>query len=261
MRRLLLCTVVLLCSLAAVAQQDYVGRFDAYGGWGYLNSTNENLVQHGFHTQEGVNLNKWLSFGFDFSKLAGSTSLVANQMSTKYQDQLTAAMPSIIAGLVQAGEITPAQVPAALQAASTLYVPYNASTYTITGGPQLSYRGLKWITFFVHPSVGAYHEEVTARPGKITDPVRLAVTSGVVSAFQSAGVLDSNAKKSDTTYFYGIGGGIELNVTKHVHIRMTSDWVKTPLFDGFLKDTVNNVRFSVGPTFTFGKNVANKKGF
>jgi opacity protein-like surface antigen len=261
MRRLLLCTVVLLCSIAAVAQQDYVGRFDLYGGWAYLNSTNENLVQHGFHTQDGINVNKWLSFGFDFSNFQGSTSLAPSQLSTKYQTQLSGALqaqaPTIIGQLVASG-LTLAQAQAALnQAATTLAVPYNASTYTITGGPQVAYRGLKWITIFVHPSVGAYHEKVTARPQKTSN----FLAAPVVGYFQQAGVLDSSAAKSDTTYFYGVGGGIELNVTKHVHIRLTSDYVKTPLFDGFLKEKVSNVRFSVGPTFNFGRNVANKKGF
>lgn len=246
MRRILLCTVVLLCSLAAVAQQDYVGRFDLYGGWAYLNSTNENLIQRGFHTQDGINVNKWLSFGVDFSTFQGSTALQGNQLSTKYQTQLSQLLTAVIT-----------QNPSLAPYASSLKVPYNAETYTLTGGPQLSYRGLKWVTIFVHPSVGAYHEKVTARPGKSANPLVPIVTQ----AFKTAGVLDSNSAKSDTTYFYGIGGGVELNVTKHMHIRLTSDYVKTPLFDGFLREKVTNVRFSVGPTWNFGRNVANKKGF
>ncbi|HUO60998.1 MAG TPA: outer membrane beta-barrel protein [Candidatus Acidoferrales bacterium] len=244
MRRITIISIlVLLCSIAAVAQQDYVGRFDLYGGWAYLNSTNESLVQHGFHTQDGVNLNKWLSFGFDFSTFNGSTSLAPTQLATSYQSQLQ-----------QLVGVVATQNPALLPYAATLKIPYNASTWTVTGGPQLSYRGLKWITFFIHPSVGAYHEKVTARPQKSTNPLATPVTD----YFISTGTLSSSASKEDTTYFYGLGGGIELNVSKHVHIRMTSDWVRTPLFNNFLKDSVNNVRFSVGPTFNFGKNVAHK---
>jgi len=40
MRRVFLCAVVLLVSASAFAQQDYVGRFNAFGGYSFLDSPN-----------------------------------------------------------------------------------------------------------------------------------------------------------------------------------------------------------------------------
>ena len=52
--RFLLATSVLLISSSAFAQQSYVGRFDAYAGYMYLDSPHIKLAENGFHTQVAV---------------------------------------------------------------------------------------------------------------------------------------------------------------------------------------------------------------
>jgi len=52
--RFLLATSVLLISSSAFAQQSYVGRFDAYAGYMYLDSPHIKLAENGFHTQVGT---------------------------------------------------------------------------------------------------------------------------------------------------------------------------------------------------------------
>jgi hypothetical protein len=68
-------------------------------------------------------------------------------------------------------------------------------------------------------------------------------------------VLQTTAP-ADTTYFYGLGGGAELNASKHVHLRADVEFVHVFLFSGLLADSRNSVRLSIGPSFSFGKNVA-----
>jgi opacity protein-like surface antigen len=234
MFRTLACLAVLCFAITASAQQEYVGRYDAYTGFTYASSPDINLNQRGIHTQGGINLNRWLSMGMDLSIFTGQSSLKPVQLSTGVQNQLAA--------LAASQNIPPA-------ALAGLAVPYDAKTHTFAAGPQLAYRRLNRITFFVHPGLGLIHESVTAKPSG-------ALQQGVVSYFESTGKLTSSGKKSETTYFYGVGGGIEFNATRNVHLRFTTDYVHTLLFDGFLKDPRNIVRFSIGPTFNFGRNVA-----
>jgi len=237
MRPTLACLAVFCFALTAFAQQEYIGRYDAYAGYTYAGVPNLNLDQRGYHTQGGLNLNRWLSVGLDYSDFNGHTSLSPSQLSTGVQNQLASFAasqnipPSVVAGLL---------------------LPYNATTRTFAGGPQLAYRPFKRITFLVHPGLGLIHENVKAKPAG-------ALEQGVVSFFQNTGQLSSSGEKSDTTYFYGIGGGVEWSATKNVHLRFTADYVHTLLFNGFLRDPLNLFRLSVGPTFNFGKNVARAK--
>jgi hypothetical protein len=62
-------------------------------------------------------------------------------------------------------------------------------------------------------------------------------------------------KTSQWTPFYGVGGGFDVNVTKHVGLRFQSDWVYTKLFDNLLANPQHTWRVSASPTFRFGKNV------
>ena len=39
-----------------------------------------------------------------------------------------------------------------------------------------------------------------------------------------------NAHQTDTTWFIGLGGGFDLNVSRHLGLRFTADWVNTHLF-------------------------------
>jgi hypothetical protein len=229
MRRLLLVFSLLLMSVCAFGQQDYVGRYDVYGGFGYLESPHINLAERGFHTQLGVNPNTWLSLGFDYSVFTGHTSLTPNLLTLQLQQQL---------GQVLATVPTPI-----LQAVSPITVPFDSTTHTFAGGPVLNYRHWKGVTLSVHPSIGAIKESVTLNP---TNPV----TQGIVA------VLAPGGKKDDTVVFYGFGGMVDLNASRHVGVRLTADFVHDHLFENLLKDGRNTVRFSIGPSFHFGKNVA-----
>jgi hypothetical protein len=90
--------------------------------------------------------------------------------------------------------------------------------------------------------LGAIHEAVTPKP---IDPIQGAIVSA----------LAPSGHKYDTTYFYGAGGGFDINASRHVGLRVGVDFVHTFLFDGFLAESRNSVRISVGPTFRFGSNV------
>ena len=117
------------------------------------------------------------------------------------------------------------------------------NTFTITGGPQFNYRGFKYVTLFVHPDLGAMYQSVTVNP---PNPIMGQIVTQL---------LGSSMKTSQWTPFYGVGGGIDLNVSKHVGIRLTSDWVYTQLFDNLLANPQYTWRMSASPTFRFGKNV------
>ncbi|HVP65176.1 MAG TPA: hypothetical protein VMT82_09780 [candidate division Zixibacteria bacterium] len=236
--RLSLISLVVLCFVVtAFAQQEYVGKYDAYTGFTYATVPSLNLIQRGFHTQGGRNVNRWLSMGLDYSLFTGHASLTPSHLSTKEQNQI---------GAFAASQNIPPSVVAGLQ------LPYDATTNTVAGGPQIAIRHFKRVTFLLHPGLGLVHQTASAKPAG-------ALQEGVVSFLQSTGQLNSSAKKSDTTYFLGVGGGFELNASKHVHLRFTTDYIRAPLFDGFLKETVSVLRFSVGPTFNFGKNVVAAK--
>jgi len=223
--------VVLLALLApaAFAQQDYVGKFDLYGGFSYLESPHINLAERGFHFQVGVRPKVWYSLGFDYSVSTGHTNLGPSLLTTSLQQQLGAQ----IAALIAAHVIPPTY---------TLTLPIDSLTQTFAAGPQLAYHGWKPITPFIRPSIGAIHEIATPHP---TDPV----AAGVVMQLAPSG------QKTDWTGFYGLGGGVDINLTSHFALRVQADFVHDHLFSDLLKDGRNTVRVSVGPAVQFGSNV------
>jgi hypothetical protein len=99
------------------------------------------------------------------------------------------------------------------------------------------------ITIFVRPSCGLVHEAATP---SLTDPVE----SSIVQQLAPTG------KKTDTTGFYGVGGGVDWIFSKHVALRVQADFVRDHLFSDLLQDWRNTVRVSVGPCFNFGRNIA-----
>jgi hypothetical protein len=56
--------------------------------------------------------------------------------------------------------------------------------------------------------------------------------------------------------FYGIGGGLDIGVTRHLGVRMQTDVVWDHLFDDILRNGRWTIRASIGPSFHFGKNIA-----
>jgi hypothetical protein len=217
-------------SLPAFGQQAYVSRFDMFTGYTYLDSPAVGLGENGFQFQAGVRANTWLSLGFDYSISAGTLTLTPNLLLPSLQQELGAELGQLAA----AGEIP---------AGYTLKVPAHSRTQTFAAGPQFNYRHFSKVTLFIRPSAGAIHEYATPQP---EDPIATAI----------AAQLAPSGHKVDTVVFYGFGGGVDFNFSKHVGLRMQADFVHDHLFSDLLQNGRNTVRMSIGPCFNFGSNIA-----
>lgn len=225
---------LVLASITCFAQQDYVGRWEAYTGYGFFDTPSLNLFQNGFNGEFGSNVKTWVALGFDFSVFTGSNTLTPNMLSTGVQQQLGQA---IIQGM-EAGLIPPGY--------RLTGVPSSSTTYTYSGGPQFNIRHFKPVTIFVRPALGALHESASLNP---TDPITKALVLGLPG---------NSLHKTDTVLFYGFGGGFDLNVMKHMSISTAADFVHYDMFSNLLNGGRNTVRFSVGPKFHFGQNIVSK---
>ncbi len=196
MKRLFLLVVFFSLSAGAFAQQDYVGRYDFFTGFSYLDSPKLNLMQRGFNTQLGYNARRWLAFGFDYSIQTGHASLIAKDLKPQYETLLNQTLAAAQAGLIPG-------FPAALVPPGyVLWAPFDATTQTFTAGPQLQYRHFKKFTPFIHPSIGAIHENISI--GDHGDPF---IGKIVIPGLISQKVLKTT-RPNDTTYFYGLGGAV-----------------------------------------------------
>ena len=229
-RIIILAIFVCLITAAAFPQQEYVGKFDVYGSYSFLTTPKLNLFERGFHTQVGYNWKRWLALGADFSVFDGHSSIFPHMLAPAKQQQLGGAVKQ----LVLAGQIPQTYV---------LYMPFEVRTYTFTMGPQINFRQLKYVTFFLHPSIGGLHQDTQLNP---KDPVQTLIATGLIG---------SSHKTDDLVPFFGVGGGFELNVHKHMSLRFTTDIVNTGLYSNMLDGRQMDYRFSVGPAFHFGKNV------
>jgi len=225
---LFLPALALLSGPPARGQQSYVGRYDAYVGFTYLNSPHISLGEPGFHMQVGVRPSTWYSLGFDYSISTGDTALTPALLTPALQSLLA----TELGPLVQSGQ---------LPASYALRVPISSRTQTFSAGPQLAYRHWKAVTLFVRPDWGAMYEVATPHP---TDPVSTLVVSQ----------LAPSGKKTDWVAFYGFGGGVDINLSKHYSVRIQADLVRDHLFNDLLKDSRNTVRFAIGPGAQWGKN-------
>ena len=216
----------------AHSQQAYVGHYDVYAGFSDIDSPMLGLNEHGFHAQAGINPRRWLSFGGDYSEGTGSQILTPNLLPQALQTTID----NEIAGLEAAK-----QLPAGYQ----LAVPANAATQTFAFGPQFSDRHYAKFTLFIRPSLGALRERAVPYSNP-ADPFE----EGVVATLAPAGF------KLDWTGFYGVGGGAEVAVSKHFSIRGQMDVVYNHPFNDILADGRWTYRYSVGPSFHFGRNVA-----
>ena len=228
---LLAAPLLLLLSSVLVAQQTYVPRYDAYVGYAFLDSPKVNLFENGFAAQIGFRPKTWYSFGFDYSLSAGDLRITPGLLPTALQQTLGAQL----AALAAAGRL-----PAGYQ----LVVPAHSTTQTFAVGPQLAYRHFTHATLFLRPVfAGAIHETATPKP---QDPIAAAIVQG----------LTPKGKKTDTVGFVGFGGGFDILFSKHVALRTQADLVWDHLFNDILAQGRYTVRFSVGPAFNFGKNIA-----
>jgi hypothetical protein len=217
---------VFVIPVQAQQAQEYVGRFDAFTGFSYMASPSANLYQRGFNGEFGVNVTRWLALGADFSILTGNTSILPQYLTPALQQELGLEIASL-------GGLPPGY---------SLYVPYSGKTWTFAAGPQVNFRQMKYVTLFVRPDLGAIHETATLKP---IDPIQTIVVQA----------LAPSSQKLDTVVFYGVGGGFDVNASKHVALKVTVDYVHCFLFENLLKDSRNTVRMSIGPTFRFGGNV------
>jgi hypothetical protein len=220
---------LLLLSLPVFAEQSYVGQWSGYAGYTYITEPGLNLGANGANFQWAFRPKSWITFGFDYNVATGTNILEPGMLLPSLQTQLGGQLKQLAgAGLI----------PANYQ----LAVPTNAKVQTFQIGPDIPIRKFEKVTFFVRPNLGAMQMTATPRPA---DPISKMIVSG----------LAPSGKKTDWTYFYGFGGGMEYNVTKHFGLRFQADFARDNAFNDLLK-AANSVRFSVGPSFQFGKNVA-----
>lgn len=217
----------LLIAVASIgsAQQTYVTRFDAYAGYNFLDSPHVGLSEHGAGFQAGVRANRWLSFGFDYTVSSGDLTITPSLLTSALQQFLASQPipPSALAGLT---------------------VPTHSVTQTFAVGPQVSYRHMQHATIFFRPVfAGLIHEKATPQP---TDPLTTAIAKD----------LAPSGFKTDTVGFVGFGGGFDVIFSRHVSLRTQADLVYDHLFSDTLQDGRFTCRFSIGPAFNFGGNIA-----
>src|ERR1017187_3616499 len=193
---------VLLPTLTCFSQQTDIRQFSAFGAYSYVSTPSLNLTQRGFDGDFGVNVRSWLTLGGDFSYNSGHSSLLPKDLSAANQAKLAPFLPLLPPGYV-------------------LAVPYNSATYTYEAGPQFNYRGLKKVTLFARPALGALHAGVTPKPKDL-------ITKEIV-----AGLLGKTTA-SDTVVFYGAGGGLSWEITPNFGLRMATDFVHYNFFSGIL---------------------------
>ena len=225
--------VLLLLPAPVYGQQTYVTRFDAFAGYSFLDSPHIGLFENGFATQAGFRANKWLSIGIDYTMAKGDLTLTPSMLTTDLQQSLG----TQLAGLVKAGIIPPTY---------SLSVASKSTTQTFAAGPQLAYRHFQKITLFFRPVyMGVIHEKAVPNLTP-SDPIATSIVHG----------LAPSGEKTDNVMFIGFGGGIDLILSKHVSWRIQSDLVYDHLFNDLLKDGRFTTRFSIGPAFNFGRNIA-----
>lgn len=109
------------------------------------------------------------------------------------------------------------------------------STYTFLFGPRFYHRG-EHFTPFVHALFGA---------GRLADIQANTIPTG--SAF-------FNRTFSENAFASALGGGVDLNINKHISIRLIqADWLMTRFNDGG-DNQQNNFRASTGLVLHFGGN-------
>ena len=222
MKNLLFCVLALFVCLPAAAQQTDINRYTLYTGFDSMISPARSLTEYGFDVDFGVTVRPWVALGGDFGALGNSIisgSGTINGSETVYAPTVTAVggNPSLI------------------------QVPFKSTTYTFAAGPQFYLRKWQKITLFARPGLGGIHESAD-----LTFPPDLA------PLFQELQIPIPSAHQTDTTWFVGVGGGCDFNLSRRVGLRVSVDWINTHLFSNLLTDRQNYARFTIGPTFRWG---------
>ncbi len=227
---LLVCSLTIFICLPAFAQEDIsINRFTIYTGFDYMTGPSLHLSQRGFDTDFGVTVKPWLGLGVDFSAagdgiISGGGTISGSQ--------------TIYAPILTAGN---AQNPA-VPLPGMVKVPFNSTTYTLAVGPQIYIRKLRKVTFLIRPGLGAI---------KASSDLNLPPQLGPL--FSGLGLAAPATHQSDTTWFFGLGGGFDINFSKRVALRVTGDWINTHLYSNILVDRQNFGRFTIGPTWRWGR--------
>jgi hypothetical protein len=217
--------ILIFVCLPALAQQTDINRYTLFTGFDYMISPARNLTERGFEGDFGVTVKPWLGLGGDFGALGSDVISGAGTISGSETIYAPAVNQS---GLIPGG-------------AGSIHVPFKSTTYTFAAGPQIYIRKWEKVTLLVRPGLGGIHESAD-----ITFPPQLG------PLFQLLRLVPPNSHQTDTQFFFGFGGGLDLNVSRKVGVRFAADWVNTHLFSNLLTPRQNYVRFSCGPTFRFG---------
>jgi len=224
--RFLLYAFVILTCLPAFAQQTEtnrdINRYTLFTGFDYLISPARNLTERGFETDFGVTAKPWLGLGADFSAMGSDIFSGAGTIGGG---------ETVFAPLLTQLGVPP----------SMLHVPFQSTTYTFAAGPQIYIRKWRAVTFLVRPGLGGIHEKAV---------IDLSLVAPILTQMR---IPVPSSQQSDTQFFFGAGGGFDVNVSRKVGFRFTADWVNTHLFSNLLVPRQNYIRFSIGPTFRWGQ--------
>ncbi len=226
-RRLFIWGFLLLIPFQLSGQQKDINRYTLFTGFDYLISPARNLTERGFEADFGVTAKPWLGLGADFSAMGSDVISGAGTIGggeTIYAPLLLQVPPPY-------GPIPP----------NSIHVPFKSTTYTFAAGPQFYIRKWDKVTFLARPGLGGIHEIAD-----ITFPLALG------QLFGKLGIPVPSAHQTDTQFFFGVGGGFDVNVSRKVGIRFAADWVNTHLFSNLLTPRQNYIRFSLGPTWRWG---------
>jgi hypothetical protein len=226
-RPLLFCAVILIFVFPALAQQTDISKYTLFTGFDYMISPARNLTERGFEADFGVTMKPWLALGGDFGALGADVISGAGTINGS---------ETIYAPLLTGAESLGAPPP------NTVHVPFKSTTYTFAVGPQFYLRKWERFTLFARPGFGGIHENAN-----FSLPPQLGLLLQILGANVPA------AHQTDTTIFFGLGGGFDVKVNRRVGVRFATDWVNTHLFSNLLTQRQNYVRFSVGPVWHWGK--------
>ncbi|MGA3212519.1 MAG: hypothetical protein ABSD20_14525 [Terriglobales bacterium] len=228
-----------------------VNRWDFFTGYTYLSSTNIGVSQSGYNSSFGMNVNRWLGVGIDGGLYGGSNRLTFDNTVLKGQ----------VESILNNCTVQPCfPAPAVLPVLSTLYAPTNLSTQTLAIGPQFNLRRAKESTLFVRPGLGIIHEQANINQASVQEQATrlcefprgaFCASQEGMEILKTLSQVAANPSMSDTVWFYGVGGGFDVNFTKFIGLRFSTDYVRAHLFPNLLT-WQNNVRFSIGPTWRFG---------
>ena len=168
--------------------------------------------------------------GVDYSIATGSDTITPNLLLPSLQATIRGAEAQL-------------QAVGALPAGYSLRLRTDASTQTLGAGPQLAYRRLARLTLFAHPSLGALREHVVPRPA---DPFQTLLVNQLAPA----------GYKTDWIATYGLGGGGEFIVSRHLAVRAQVEAVWNHPFMDLLGEGRWTFRYAVGPSFQFGRNIS-----